>query len=187
MNEENSLIDQMQTFSEFSRRLEGAKQRASVDALTGLASRAKGEALLRHQLDAGQPVSVVLIDIDSLKQVNELCGHADGDQVLKQMGQTLATEFDFICRWSGDSFLTLTKSGQCLAENEVHRLRTHVSKPYEISEGDRLTLINVSASVGVAQSLPLDTMDDLLARAGSDRQRFRLTNRASVEEQTLIN
>ena len=83
-NDQESLARQMRQFSEFQKRLENAAHAVEVDGLTGLASRAMGEAYLAAQLVAGRPTWVILIDLPGLKTINCQWGHACGDRVVDE-------------------------------------------------------------------------------------------------------
>jgi diguanylate cyclase (GGDEF)-like protein len=96
------------------RNLAIAELRAGTDALTGLPNqRASHETMQRMtaQSDrARQPLSVLLLDLDHFKQVNDVYGHAEGDNVLAAVGVTLRStirEGDFCGRFGGEEFLIL--------------------------------------------------------------------------------
>jgi diguanylate cyclase (GGDEF)-like protein len=96
------------------RNLAIAELRAGTDALTGLPNqRASHETMQRMtaQSDrAGQPLSVLLLDLDHFKQVNDVFGHAEGDNVLAAVGVALRSairEGDFCGRFGGEEFLIL--------------------------------------------------------------------------------
>ena len=87
---------------------------ARHDALTGLPNRLAANERRHLEFVAlqrnGQPYSVLLIDIDGFKRVNDSFGHAVGDRVLQQVGRTLQQslrESDFVARWGGEEFLVL--------------------------------------------------------------------------------
>lgn len=84
---------------------------ARVDELTGLANRRTLEEALEHEVAragrSGEPVSVVMFDIDHFKQVNDTYGHQRGDAVLRLMGQVLAEsvrQVDLPARYGGEEF-----------------------------------------------------------------------------------
>jgi diguanylate cyclase (GGDEF)-like protein len=96
------------------RNLALAELRAGTDALTGLPNqRASHETMQRMvaQADrAGQPLSVLLLDLDHFKQINDVFGHAEGDNVLAAVGVSLRStirEGDFCGRFGGEEFVVL--------------------------------------------------------------------------------
>ena len=85
---------------------------AEVDQLTQLANRHKSTETLTHLLALARrqhvPFSLVVIDVDHFKQVNDQFGHATGDDVLKALGATLRRSFrdeDVVARWGGEEFI----------------------------------------------------------------------------------
>ncbi len=84
---------------------------AMRDPVTGIANRRVFDQTLERALErcrvAGDPVTVVLVDIDNFKQVNDEHGHTTGDAVLCAVAEALARDtrgFDFVARWGGDEF-----------------------------------------------------------------------------------
>ena len=123
---------------------------ATVDALTGLTNRGTFEAALHREvaraIRTGEDLSLLLVDVDHFKQVNDRHGHPVGDEVLRYVGHVLATrgrEFDLPARYGGEEFAVILPG--CAAEEAVRvaeRLRTGIA-------GEDAPL-PVTASVGVA-------------------------------------
>jgi len=120
------------------------------DALTGLRNRTDFDDLYDHELQRSRrfekALSVVLLDIDFFKRVNDELGHPAGDRVLQQVAQLLkdgARTIDHVIRWGGEEFLLLcpaTDSEQALtlAERLLQTARTHdfgISRPVTLSAG----------------------------------------------------
>ena len=107
--------------------------------------------------------SIMLIDIDNFKQINDGLGHAAGDSILKQFSNLLSLhirETDLIARWGGDEFLLLTpftnlKSATKLAES----LREAIQANDFYFENK---LQNLSITIGVSELLPQRTMEESL-------------------------
>jgi diguanylate cyclase (GGDEF)-like protein len=85
---------------------------AEVDQLTQLANRHKSTEVLTHLLALARrqhvPFSLVVVDVDHFKQVNDRFGHATGDDVLRKLGGTLRRSFrdeDVVARWGGEEFI----------------------------------------------------------------------------------
>jgi two-component system, cell cycle response regulator len=85
---------------------------AEVDQLTQLANRHKSTELLTHLLALArrqrEPLSLVVLDLDHFKHVNDRYGHATGDEVLRRVAATLGQFFrteDVVARWGGEEFL----------------------------------------------------------------------------------
>jgi diguanylate cyclase (GGDEF)-like protein len=85
---------------------------ARTDPLTGLANRRAFELALEQRLaaESPEPFSVIMLDVDGLKQVNDARGHAAGDAVLKRVASVLTSNLrsvDVVTRWGGDEFVLL--------------------------------------------------------------------------------
>ncbi|MBM7456124.1 diguanylate cyclase (GGDEF)-like protein [Oceanisphaera litoralis] len=140
---------------------------AQTDALTRLPNRHGLNLTLEKDLRRAQryrrPLTVILLDIDHFKHVNDQYGHLTGDKVLVRFGQLLQDnlrEADAICRWGGEEFLIVcfeTDLGQCrqLAERLLASIRRHRFPGQE----------HISASAGIAALEPADTVDTLVQRA----------------------
>lgn len=143
---------------------------AITDGLTGLLNRRGFEAVfaqaLRESERSGQPLSVVLFDIDRFKGINDRFGHAAGDAILRHVAETARAslrESDVLCRWGGEEFLALAKNCAAadatkLAEKVGENVR---GRPYSL-DGQRIA---TTVSSGIAERLPGEEAKDLLARA----------------------
>ncbi|MBY0564575.1 MAG: PleD family two-component system response regulator [Hyphomonadaceae bacterium] len=154
-------------------RLDQSLELAITDQLTGLYNRRFLEAQLAPMVQradcGGEPVSVMLIDIDYFKKCNDTYGHDVGDAVLREFAARLATNTrpsDFACRFGGEEFLIIMPrtSGDvaCLAAD---RLRRQIcASPFHI-RGIPMPL-DITASIGVAcSSGGGDTPEALVKRA----------------------
>jgi diguanylate cyclase (GGDEF)-like protein len=160
---------------------------AEVDQLTQLANRHKSTELLTHFLALArrqtQPLSLVLIDVDHFKQVNDQHGHATGDDVLRRMGGMLRASFrdeDVVARWGGEEFLVAMYAmgtGDTIAR--MHRVLETVRREVFVStEGAEFS---VSFSGGVAE-FPRDGLDlETLYRAADEAlYRAKAAGRARI-------
>jgi len=129
---------------------------AREDVLTHLANRRHAEhamPLLWQQADRSvQPMAAALLDIDHFKLVNDRCGHAIGDMVLRELASLLRQRLrsaDLLARWGGEEFLIcLVGPAAREAEAVLERLRVAVSEHAweRVHAGLRLTI-----SIGLAQ------------------------------------
>ena len=117
----------------------------------------------------GRDLSVVLLDIDHFKQVNDTLGHQAGDEVLQavasQLG-ALSRSTDCVIRWGGEEFLfVFPETTTDEAAGIVERLRAHLeSFPVHVSaEGGRAVPVTISG--GVATLDVTDTLETLVYRA----------------------
>ena len=133
------------------------RELAEFDQLTQLANRHKSTEMLTHLLALarrqGQPLSLVLVDVDHFKNVNDTYGHATGDEVLRRLGGTLRHSFrdeDVVARWGGEEFLVGMYSMN--ADDGVARLyRVLEAVRRESFEGTDGAEFNISFSAGVAE------------------------------------
>jgi diguanylate cyclase (GGDEF)-like protein len=144
---------------------------ASQDALTGLPNRRRtaelAVAALQAASDTRQPLTIALIDMDHFKIINDRCGHATGDFVLKefaQAGREALRESDILGRWGGEEFLlVMPETPLELALSSLERLRTLVFGIPLPSAGSGL---RVSISAGLATNdAGARSLDELIARA----------------------
>jgi diguanylate cyclase (GGDEF)-like protein len=135
--------------------IEVATRRSRTDALTGLANRrAFDEALARSIAEGdrfGHNVGLVICDIDNFKRVNDLYGHAIGDQVLRSVAASLmggTRGVDMVARYGGDELVMLLgKADVAMAWEVAERMRAAIeAKTIGIGEH----LVHVTASFGVA-------------------------------------
>ena len=147
------------------------EQQALVDGLTGLANRRLCTAALEKELARakrfGEPLALVLTDIDDFKRINDRWGHPTGDDVLKAFAAALQAsvrEIDLAGRWGGEEFALLLpgtdlEGGRELAERVRRKL---VRKKILGPDGER---IRVTASFGVAAFPEVGSQDQLVAAA----------------------
>lgn len=152
---------------ELSRQLADQARR---DVLTGAYNRRHLVEQLDYQINVylrtRQPFSVVLIDIDHFKRINDTHGHDVGDVVLKGATQVMSAglrEIDIFGRWGGEEFLCiLPDTDSCNALICAERLRTALSGAHLIDTNPDL---RVTASFGIATCLPDDHADDVVKRS----------------------
>jgi len=139
---------------------------AMLDSLTGLASRRRTEEVLQSELarlQAGMSLSLVIMDVDHFKSVNDTYGHEVGDDVLRGVARLLLQRVrlqDLVGRWGGEEFVVIcADSTQEEALALAERLRAGL-------EGYSFPRVGVkTASFGVAQARPDDSPRSLVERA----------------------
>jgi diguanylate cyclase (GGDEF)-like protein len=145
---------------------------ATHDPLTALANRTLIVQSLTTALTAvdrhGGQLTVVFIDLDHFKVINDSLSHGVGDEVLVQVGQRLSTELvegDVVGRLGGDEFVVMSRAMTTVAEAEsfAERLRLAIARPMSI--GGRKLIINASAGVVAVPSPVSYDADDILRDA----------------------
>jgi diguanylate cyclase (GGDEF)-like protein/PAS domain S-box-containing protein len=146
------------------------RHQAFHDSLTGLANRALFEDRLSHAL-AGLPrtgggLTVLFVDLDDFKTVNDSLGHSAGDELLRAVGERLQHNLrgaDTAARLGGDEFGVLLENASTFtaAAETARRLLAALEPPFLI-EGRQL---NVSASIGIAVAEPSSEAMQLMRNA----------------------
>ncbi len=141
------------------KRVEELAPLAIRDGLTGIYNRRETERLLREALirsgPKGYPVSLIVLDIDLFKVINDTDGHLRGDTVLQELVRILESNLqlgDIIGRWGGDEFVIIF-SGTILetAASIAERLRQAVA-------GQKIAELDVTITLGVASQIGGDPM-----------------------------
>jgi diguanylate cyclase (GGDEF)-like protein/PAS domain S-box-containing protein len=153
--------------SERKRLEEQLTHQAFHDPLTGLANRALFRDRVSHALAVarrrGHPITVLFLDLDDFKTVNDSLGHAEGDRLLIGAAERFlacARSADTVARLGGDEFAILIE-GADGRDGLPDRLGDAMTHPFSLSGNQ----VRVTASIGVATASGEDTADDLLRNA----------------------
>ncbi|MFY9287356.1 MAG: diguanylate cyclase [Alphaproteobacteria bacterium] len=162
-------------------------RQASTDSLTGISNRryfiAQAEQELRRSRRFARDMSVMMIDIDYFKKINDTHGHAIGDAVLQGVVKSALESLrqsDFLGRLGGEEFaVILPETNLEAATDAAERLRAHMAERPIIAEREA---IPCTVSVGVAQLTAKDGgIDALLGRADEALYRAKHNGRNRVE------
>ena len=146
------------------------RQAATHDVLTGLPSRALLVERLQEALAdsgaAGEPVAVLYCDLDDFKAVNDTCGHAAGDAVLREVAARLSAALrpgDTAARLGGDEFVLVCPGvlGDAQVQALVARLTAATGRPVVVDGVEH----RVGVSVGAVTSSAGSTAEGMLSRA----------------------
>ena len=149
---------------------EEVKSLAIRDGLTGVYNYRYFHEVLTHQLEVsrryGWPLSLLFLDIDNFKSINDTRGHPEGDLVLKTLAgllQSRVRHADMICRYGGEEFVVLVpQSSKPQAFHLAERLREQIAaSPIALSQGE----IHITVSIGVATLEPDMSGEDLVKTA----------------------
>ena len=162
------LLARARTLLDFKSYLDTCEEQASTDHLTGLANRRRFERQLEREVARtarhGRPFSLITIDIDHFKQVNDTYGHEAGDEAIKTLARVLqqgTRGIDLAARIGGEEFaVILTETNLSGAVEVAERLRVSL-KSIEIQ-----SVGQIAASFGVAECpSQAETARELVARA----------------------
>ena len=152
--------------------LKEAEQHSTTDALTGLANRRALEAFLRAAqitaMEAGTPLSILMLDVDHFKQFNDGYGHQVGDQVLRLVAKVLqenVRDCDLAARFGGEELMAILPGAAIDAGIEVaERVRRRIADARLTRRTTGEEISSVTVSMGVAQFRMGETADGLIAR-----------------------
>lgn len=159
-------------------------ERLSVtDRLTGMFNRVKldeaFDAEIRRAIRFEQPFSIIMVDIDHFKVVNDTHGHQAGDQVLVEVARLLQNntrETDIVGRWGGEEFLVICTQTEAEGVLKLAQNLCRVFRRHHFPVVQRMT-----ASLGVTTYLDGDRSNDLVARADEALYAAKASGRNRVE------
>ena len=185
-----AISDRSRDQRELRNRLKHALENAAHDPLTGMFNRRYFERRLReesaHARRHRRPFSLLMIDLDHFKLINDTYGHEDGDRVLVHMAEVIHAgirEDDIACRFGGEEFVVLLRATDGMAARVVaNRLKAALAgKPLVL--GDSADPKHVTFSCGIAASDERNGFktDDVLGRADAALYRAKRGGRNRVE------
>src|SRR6202049_4979787 len=160
---------------------------AITDALTGLYNRRYMEThvgtLVDQAVARGKPLSVLILDIDYFKSINDTHGHDAGDDVLQDFAIRIRKSIrgiDLACRYGGEEFVVvMPETDMAGATMGAERLRRRIaSEPFPIQDGKRM--IEVTISIGIAALGPNDKAASVIKRADQALYRAKRDGRNRV-------
>ena len=173
-------------------------RQAITDELTGLANHGRFQELLVSEIEQvhryQQPLSLIMLDIDDFKAINDTHGHLQGDVVLKQVARALADtsrEVDYPARYGGEELAVILphtdlEGAYAIAE----RIRTAIAS-LRIPRFDHGGMLTITTSLGVAEASSGDNKNTLIAKADAalyeaKRQGKNQTVRAPIEAANVL-
>ncbi|MFH1920393.1 MAG: GGDEF domain-containing protein, partial [Planctomycetota bacterium] len=187
---QNDLTYSSYRMEEQALEIDHVRREARTDPLTGVSNRKAFDEKLQL-LDAcwrreGQPYTLILVDLDQFKRINDSHGHQAGDRVLEKVGTWLkgwVREGDFVGRLGGDEFAVLlpyTELEVAVELAETIRMRTADATSRIAVRGEQ---VSVSLSLGVATSREGDTVETVLHRADQALYKSKRRGRNQVNSQ----
>ena len=167
---------------------------ASLDRVSGLTERRFGDlylqTLMRSVAEGTMTLGVLSIGTDHLEDVNDGFGHETTDEVLRMIGQSLASGLrrgDLAVRWGAKGFLALLPGTDASGlQASAERVRMLVENSWILSGGAQ---VRVTVSVGASMAAPTETANDLVARADAFMRASQLggCNRVTSDAGEIIN
>lgn len=179
------LAKSQTVLTEQQHQIEDLRTAVRIDGLTQIANRAYFDEKLNEMISLhkryGDPFSVMMIDIDNFKTVNDTYGHQAGDRILKGVSLKLKASLrgsDFLARYGGDEFvIILIKSDSATATEVAWKLSEEVRASRFLLDDTSLSL---TLSIGVAGARSDDTDESLLKRADAALYRTKTGGRNGV-------
>jgi two-component system cell cycle response regulator len=161
---------------------------AITDALTGLFNRRYMESHLAASVEQaasrGKPLTVMVIDIDYFKAINDSHGHDAGDDVLRDFALRIKRSIrgiDLACRYGGEEFvLVMPETDMAVAAMVAERLRRRIAaEPFAIQQGSRVVPVTISIGIAALRDKN-DTAASVLKRADQALYRAKRDGRNRV-------
>ena len=164
---------------------EQVKRLAITDPLTGCHNRRFFDEIERREMQRhrryGAPISVVFVDVNRFKRLNDTLGHDTGDEILKMLGTLLrkqVRESDYVIRWGGDEFLLLLTCNAAEAQRKADDLKL----AFERELTTAALPDGVGLSIGVAPvSRDADGLTDAIREADSRMYRDKLVTKLDAQ------
>ena len=172
-NLQASLETSQKQIEKLKTNLATAEAQGLSDPLTGLKNRRGFDVVLASQLatarNAGQPLSLIIADIDHFKSINDRYGHPAGDDVLKWFARILSNNVkgrDTVARYGGEEFaIVLPATPVDNAFKIASQIKAQLEAQFWQKPGAPNTMLRVTASFGVAQLESAEGTSALVARA----------------------
>ncbi|MGM0409551.1 MAG: diguanylate cyclase domain-containing protein [Bacillota bacterium] len=173
-------------YTDYSRQQNEIKYISFHDELTDLYNRSYMEEEMKR-LDTKRqlPISIIMIDVNGLKIINDSYGHLAGDKLLKKTAKILkksVREEDIVARWAGDEFIILLPQ---TIKSEAKKIEKRINKECNKTENDD---IPVSLGIGIAVKKVMDeNIYDTLNKADKYMYKNKLTESKSAKNKLLKN
>lgn len=170
---EKQLKDSRGQITELQESLEAIRYESLTDQLTGLANRKHFDQSLERAIDVsvrrGEPLALILCDIDNFKKFNDTYGHQTGDQVLRLVGAAIKSSVkgrDIAARYGGEEFaIILPNTSLDAAKTVANQIRSAVMAKELIKRSTGESLGRITMSAGVAVLTAADTRETFVERA----------------------
>jgi diguanylate cyclase len=169
---ETNFIETSEELDKIRDSLKLAEQHSNTDALTGLANRRALEEFFRSAqivaMETGEPLSVLMIDIDHFKKFNDSYGHQVGDQVLRLVAKVLQESVrhgDLTARYGGEELMAVLPGANIeICAGVAERVRRRISEARLTRRTTGEEISNITVSIGVAQFRLAESAEAMVER-----------------------
>ena len=133
--------------------LQEYRQRSYVDPLTGIANRLAIDQRIEERISRAADFSVIVIDLNGFKKLNDTYGHAAGDDLLKQFASEISVLFrasDIVGRWGGDEFVAVVDTPLKGAQDLTSLVQTWAFGDYKVSGANQSIPVHLTGAIGIA-------------------------------------
>jgi diguanylate cyclase len=167
--ESRKSVSQLRSeISVYETKLQAAEQMAAQDSLTSLVNRRGLEERIESRIQRRDTFSLVLLDLNNFKQINDQYGHDTGDDLLRQFSGELRSNTrptDVVGRWGGDEFVIILDCDMACARGQIEGFRQWVFGDYRLKSGKSEVKVAVQGSVGLTQWKSGQTLQDVVKNA----------------------
>lgn len=155
----------------FAENIMDINKKAYIEVKTGLFNKAGFEMYLKENIPDGEPIGMMMFDLNRLKYTNDTLGHKEGDRMIIKFAEILRNSFssgEFICRWGGDEFVAVVRNAD-RKKLEHYNLAVHTAVDEYNSSGG-VPEIHFAVGYALSAEFPGISKSELLAKA--DRRMY---------------
>lgn len=178
-DDDNLHVIVLSDITALQKRSEKFEKRANIDSLTGAYSRAKFDYLFHSEFARSiryfNPLTILFIDIDNFKIVNDTYGHDIGDEVLKKFANLISTnsrELDVFARWGGEEFILMLPQTNI---NDGYKLAEKIRNIIALHKFDQIETL--TCSIGLSMLNKGDNHESIIKRADNALYKAKSTGR----------
>jgi diguanylate cyclase len=191
---EENLVKASEELDQIRDSLKLAELHSNTDALTGLANRRSLEAFLRSAqiaaMETGNPLSILMIDIDYFKNFNDSFGHQVGDQVLRLVARILqesVRECDLTARYGGEELIAVLPDANLdTCADFAERVRRRIADARLTRRATGEAISSITVSIGVAQFRMAESAEALIERCDRALYEAKRVGRNRTVKETVF-
>lgn len=161
---------------------------ATIDELTGLYNRRWLNKIMVRQMKRSQhndePLSILMVDVDHFKKVNDDYGHIVGDQVLRSIARTMVDHVrptDLLARFGGEEFIAILQASNLTAARGAAKRMCRSISAVQVVTAEGVILPTITISIGIAEMRTDESMDEFIMRADAALYQAKQNGRDQVE------
>ncbi|SJZ65334.1 diguanylate cyclase (GGDEF) domain-containing protein [Trichlorobacter thiogenes] len=184
------IIDSRRSQEELKQANELLANHARIDYLTGIYNRRMFDGLMTAEIARSyrynSSLSLIMMDIDHFKQVNDTLGHAAGDHVLQKIAELISgriRNYDIFSRWGGEEFVIMAPKNDVCKAAELAEILREAIEQFDFGNGLKITV-----SFGVTQYWYGEEPEEFVARADTAlyQAKHKGRNRVEIAEQPVV-